>query len=107
MELDAIIKTRAGKFRTGVVKCEAVYKKNKIKKFKHLKWIPMDNIDSREDVNMIIGDDSSFYVSIDEYFAIKIGYDVRAYAIIKIKRGLNASNLWINYSTSETDFQIS
>jgi hypothetical protein len=101
MELTVVIKTKQGEFWTGTATCQPSFKKQKIKKFKHLAWVPSERITSRCDIELLIGDptDISLYVAIDE-FAAMYGYDVRPFALIKLKKGLNASNLWVDVATS-------
>ncbi len=108
MELIVVIKMkRSGalkqsEFWKGVVTCEASFKKQKIKKFKHLRWVPKKKISCREDIARILGSstDLSLYVAVDEYTAM-YGFDVRPFALIKLKKGLNAAGLWVDIATSQ------
>jgi len=101
MELTVVVKLKTGAFCTGAVNCQISFKKQKIKKFKHLTFVPGKNITCREDIALMIGDstDVSLYVAIDE-FAAMYGYDVRPFALIKFKKGLNAASVWVDVATS-------
>ncbi len=101
MELTIVMKSKKGEFWTGIATCEMSFKKQKIKKFKHLSWVPGDKITCRADITALIGDptDVSLYVAIDEFSAM-YGYDVRPFALIKLKKGLNAASVWVDVATS-------
>ena len=97
MKLDVVIK-RGKIFILGSIEGNLKIKKNRIKKISYQKWYPGKIIKSIAEAHKWIGEkdiELGLYAPLPEFFAL-YKYTLAPQVIIKLKRALNADNIWVN-----------